>query len=172
MATSMFVKFCRKTKGIIEGECTDKGHEKWCVITSLSQTFNNKTLPPPTIPKRAPVAKTCKPEAISIKKIVDKASGELMRMCWYCEQLEEVVIECFRASPGQRGETQPIKYFSIELKGVTIKEFEFEVDEGDLVTEDLDLVADRAVYTYTEMHKERGTAIPFGSATIITGSAK
>jgi len=167
MGTNMFVKF-----GNIEGECADTGHEKWCVITSLSQTFRNKTVPPPTIPKRDPVAKTCKPEAISIKKIVDKASGKLMWHCWYCEPIKEVVIECFRASRGPDGKTQPVKYFHIYLEDVTIKEFEYSVDEGDFVTEDLDLVASKADYRYKKMDKRRGTAFLTGSTVVTTGDAK
>lgn len=164
MATSMFVMFDN-----IEGECQDIGHKKWCEITSLSQSFENKAVPPPLNSTSNPVGTTFKPEAIAVKKIVDRASGELMRKCWECETLDKVVIECCRAS-GPPYSNEPIKYFTIELIDVTIKEFEFEVDEGDLVTEDLKLEADEATYIYTEMSK-RGKALPFHEAPVNTGTA-
>jgi type VI secretion system Hcp family effector len=151
MATNMFVQF-----GKIKGECEDKYHDEWCEITSLGQSFNNKA--PPLLPSEDAESGTRrgKHAPVKVSKPIDKASTELMEMCWNGEALGTVLIECFRAGGGNAG--QPIKYISIKLESVIIKQFKYSVNEGSLVSEDLELVAAKATYEYRQMDKELGTA--------------
>jgi len=166
MATNMFVQFSN-----IEGECEDKYHEKWCEISDLEQEFTNPTLPLPPGTSEGLGAKPCKHGEIEIKKLVDKASTGLMEACWNGAIIDKVVIECFRAGLGLGDEKQPIKYFSIELEGVIINEFDYDVSEGQLVSETLNLVAAKATYAYQQASKQTGYAIRSGAASVTTGTA-
>jgi len=149
MATSMFVKFCPKN-GIIEGECEEIGHDKWCEITSLKQKFSIEDKDEDTTdPQRA------KHEPIGISKIIDKASIELLKHCKDGRPLKEVIIECVRAHVAAEGKA-PIHYFQIKLENVIVKKFEYKVDEGSLGSEDLELVARKATYNYRELNKFSG----------------
>jgi type VI secretion system Hcp family effector len=162
MATNMFVQF-----GKIKGECEDKYHDEWCEITSLGQSFNNKA--PPLLPSEDAESGTRrgKHAPVKVSKPIDKASTELMEMCWNGEALGTVLIECFRAGGGNAG--QPIKYISIKLESVIIKQFKYSVNEGSLVSEDLELVAAKATYEYRQMDKRMGTATLAGEASIELG---
>jgi type VI protein secretion system component Hcp len=82
-----------------------------------------------------------------------------------------VEIECFRAGKGLDHANQPIKYFRIKLKSVIIKGFDFSVDEGNLVTEELELVAAEATYVYRQMDKKSGTARRAGIGVVQIGEA-
>jgi len=150
----MFVQFSD-----ITGECEERGHRGWCEITSLDQNFSNPTLPPPPGTTEIKGAKPCKHSEIKITKLVDTASVQLMEACWKGRTVDTVVIECFRAGKGLDNKELPIKYFSIELENVIIRELDYSVDEGDLVTEELELVAGKASYAYRQMDKELGTAV-------------
>ncbi len=166
MSTNMFVKFSN-----IEGECEEQGHRNWCEIMSLGQDFSNPTFPLPPNVTEGKGARPCKHSEVKISKLMDKASTGLMKACWAGDTLEKVVIECFRAGIGQEP-NQPIKYFSIELESVIIKKFDYSVNEGQLVSEDLELVATKASYEYRQMDKKLGTAplAAEGSITIGKGN--
>jgi len=152
MATSMFVKFCPKS-GIIEGECEEIGHDKWCEITSLKQKFSIEDKDEETTdPQRA------KHEPIAISKIIDKASIELLKHCRDGRPLKEVIIECVRAHVAAEGKA-PIHYFQIVLENVIIRQFQYRVDEGNLVSEELELVARKATYNYRELNKFSGSMV-------------
>lgn len=169
MASSMFVKF-----GNIEGECEDWGHEGWCEITSLKQAFTIEDQDGSSAGKQ-----TAKHEPIEIKKIIDRASMELLNCCRDGTWLEEVVIECVRALASEKEKPEPENrtsdryvytlvakegealpfYFQIKLEKVIVKEFEYRVDEGNLVTEELKLVARAATYSYRKLSKRSGAMI-------------
>jgi type VI secretion system secreted protein Hcp len=163
MSTNMFVKFSN-----IEGECEDQGHPKWCEIMSLEQDFSNPTIPLPPGKTEGPGAKPCEHSEIEIEKVIDKASAGLMKACWKGDTIHRVEIECFRAGIGQE-ENRPLKYFSIELESVIIKEFEYSVSEGQLVTETLNLVASKATYAYWQMDKKTGIGTLAGKETATVG---
>jgi len=166
MATNMFAQFSN-----IEGECEDEGHKKWCEITALEQDFSNPTIPLPPGAKEGLGAKPCKHSEIEIKKLVDKASAGLMKACWFGDTVDSVVIECFRTGLGLEDEKQPIKYFSVKLKGVIIKEFDYSAGEGELISETLKLVASEATYAYRQMLKRTGYAVRGGEASVTIGKA-
>jgi type VI secretion system Hcp family effector len=150
MATNIFVQFDK-----IEGECEEEYHKKWCEITSFGQTFENAA--PPLGPKEEDKSNSRRGKHgdIKISKVMDKASIGLMEACWEGRAVPEVVIECFRAGLGEKP-GQPIKYFNIKLKKVIIKKFKYGVSEGNLVSEELELVAAEAVYKYRLMDKLEG----------------
>jgi len=166
MATNMFAQFSN-----IEGECEDKYHEKWCEITDLEQDFSNPTIPLPPGATEGSGAKPCEHGEIEIKKLVDKASTGLMKACWYGDTVDSVVIECFRTGLGLDDENQPIKYFSIKLEGVIIRDFEYSVGEGNLISETVKLVAAKATYAYRQMLKRTGYGIRAGEASVTVGKA-
>ncbi len=167
MATNMFVQFKD-----IEGECDEYGHPNWCEITSFGQTFENQAAPLPSGQTSAEPRRG-KHGDIKINKVIDKASIALMKACWEGKLVPEVVIECFRAGPGlndrQNYKDPPIKYFSIILENVIIKKFSYKVDEGNLVSEALELVATKATYEYQRMFKKTGLAARAGHADIELG---
>jgi len=166
MATNMFARF-----GAIEGECEDKYHPNWCEIMSLEQDFSNPTIPLPPGATEGTGAKPCKHSEIEIKKLMDKASAGLMKACWFGDTVEKVEIECFRTGLGLDDEDQPIKYFSVKLEGVIIREFDFSVGEGEIVSETLKLVAAKATYAYRQMLKRTGYAVRGGEASVEVGKA-
>jgi type VI secretion system Hcp family effector len=166
MATNMFAQFSN-----IKGECEEKHHEEWCEITSLEQDFSNPTFPLPAGATEGSGAKPCQHSEIKISKLVDKASTGLMEACWVGDTLDTVVIECFRAGKGIDHANQPIKYFRIKLKSVIIKEFDFSVGEGELISEELELVAAEATYVYRQMDKKSGTARRAGIGYVQIGEA-
>jgi type VI secretion system Hcp family effector len=151
LATNLFVQF-----DTIKGECEDYGHPDWCEIFSLKQGFSNEAAPlPPEQPDDESNSRRGKHKAIAISKLIDKASVGLMKACWEGTTLAKVMIECFRS--GLDANPQ-IKYFSVELENVIIKKIKYAVDEGKLVSEDLELVAAKAAYKYWQMDKKDGTA--------------
>ncbi len=158
MSSHMFVKF-----DTIKGECDEYGHPGWCEITNLEQDISNKTSPLPIDAQTGPGAKKCEHGEIKISKVVDKASTGLMEACWEGTTLDSVVIECFRAGEGLNDpqnkayKDPPIKYFSIELKRVIIREFEYSASANELISEDLELVYAEATYEYQRMSKKSGT---------------
>jgi len=148
MATNMYVKF-----GDIRGECEDIGHEKWCVITSLKQKFTiEDKKKDSTNPQRA------KHSPIEITKIIDKAYTELLKYCRDGIPLNEVIIECVRDHVVTEGQA-PTCYFQIVLKNVIVKEFQYQVNEGDLVSVELELAARQATYSYREQKKTSGAMV-------------
>lgn len=149
MPTNMFVKFSNN----IKGESSDENHNQWCEITEVEQDFTQDASP--TEESNQDTSKAEHGE-IKIKKIVDEASTSLMKACWEGTKLDKVEIECFRAG----GQNEPIKYFTIVLEKVIIKKFEYKGGDGDVITEDLELVAAKATYTYRAMDKKLGTAKP------------
>jgi len=163
LATNMFVQFSN-----LPGECEATGHTDWCEITSLKQGFSNEAAPLPPGETDQSDSRRGTHKAIEIEKVIDKASIGLMDACWTGAAVADVVIECFRAGTGSSAD-QPIKYFSIELKNVIIKSLKYEVDEGKLVAETLELVAAQASYEYWQMDKRDGTATRAGTATITLG---
>ncbi|MCP3950913.1 MAG: type VI secretion system tube protein Hcp [Desulfobacterales bacterium] len=166
MATNMFVQFSN-----IEGECEEKHHPKWCEITSLEQEFSNATIPlPPGEPEGAG-AQPCQHDVIKITKLLDKASTELMKACWAGDTVDTVLIECFRAGKGLDHTNQAIKYFRLKLKSVIIKALDFATTEGELISEDLELVAAEVTYTYRQMDKKTGTAKRAGIGYVQVGEA-
>jgi type VI secretion system secreted protein Hcp len=171
MATNMFVQFSTKDERfLIEGECEDIHHEKWCEITSLDQDFTSKASPLAPAKKEGRGAVKCEHSEIKISKLVDKASTGLMEACWLGKTLDKVVIECFRAGKGRDDANQPIKYFSIELERVVIRDLEYSVGEGDLASEDIELVYAKATFKYRQMDKELGTAALAGAKSRTVGS--
>ncbi len=149
MASNMFMKFSNN----IKGESEDKAHIEWCEITSLDQEFTQDASP-----TEEGDQDTSKAEhgEVKITKYIDEASTALMKACWDGTKLDRVMIECYRASGG----SGPVKYFIIVLEGVIIKKFNYKGGEGDIVSEDLELVAAKATYTYRAMDKKQGTAKP------------
>ncbi|MCP3950912.1 MAG: type VI secretion system tube protein Hcp [Desulfobacterales bacterium] len=161
MATDMFVQFSN-----LKGECEVPGLTDWCEITSLKQGFTNEAAPLPPGQTDKSNSRRGKHKAIEIEKVIDKASIGLMQACWKGRPVATVVIRCFRAGQGENGK-QSINYFEIELENVIIKKFEYKVDEGNLASEELELVFSKASYVYKQMPKRGGTAIRAGTASII-----
>lgn len=159
----MFVQFSN-----LPGECEVAGHTDWCEISSLKQGFSNEAAPLPSGETDKSNSRRGTHKAIEIEKAIDKASIGLMEACWKGTTVAKVVIECFRAGPGSSAD-QPIKYFWIELKNVIIKSHKYEVDEGKLVSETIELVAAQASYEYRQMDKRLGTAKLAGEASITLG---
>jgi len=163
LATNMFVQFSN-----IPGECEATGHTDWCEITSLKQGFSNEAAPLSPGETDQSNSRRGTHKAIAIEKITDKASVGLMQACWAGDTVAKVVIECFRAGSGQT-EKHPIKYFSIELENVIIKGIGYSVGEGELASEEVELVAAKASYEYRQMDKKLGTAKLAGEASITLG---
>jgi type VI secretion system secreted protein Hcp len=146
MSTNMYVKFSNG----IKGEAEDKDHSGWCEITALEQDFTQDASP--TEDSDQDTSKAEHGE-IKISKLVDEASTKLMKACWEGTKLDKVEIECYRAA----NVDQPIKYFTVKLEDAIISKFEYKASEGEIISEDLELTAAKATYTYQAMDKKLGT---------------
>jgi type VI secretion system secreted protein Hcp len=108
MAFDAFANF-----GDIKGECTDKNHKDWVMITS----FDHGVTQPASVTQKTAGGRTA--EAVQhsefkIVKMVDAATPKLYEAACKGTHIPEVVIECWRAGG------DPLKYLEIKLKEVLI----------------------------------------------------
>lgn len=108
MAFNAFANF-----GDIKGECTDKDHKDWVMITQ----FDHEVTQPPSVTQKTAGGRTA--EAIQhseykIVKLVDAATPKLYEAACKGTHIPEVVIECWRAGG------DPVKYYEVKLKEVLI----------------------------------------------------
>jgi type VI secretion system secreted protein Hcp len=99
--------------GDIKGECTDKNHKDWVVISE----FDHEVTQPASITQKTAGGRTA--EAVQhsefkITKMVDAATPKLLEAACKGTHLPEVVIECWRAGG------DPVKYYEVKLKEVLI----------------------------------------------------
>jgi len=108
MAFNAFANF-----GDIKGECTDKDHKDWVLITQ----FDHEVIQPASVTQKTAGGRTA--EAVQhsefkIVKLLDAATPKLLEAACKGTHLPEVVIECWRAGG------DPVKYYEVKLKEVLI----------------------------------------------------
>ena len=99
--------------GDIKGECTDKDHKDWVMITG----FDHEVTQPPSVTQKTAGGRTA--EAVQhsefkISKLVDAATPKLYEAACKGTHIPEVTIECWRAGG------DPVKYYEIKFKEVLI----------------------------------------------------
>ena len=142
MAFNAFVNF-----GDIKGECTEKDHKDWVVITQFSQEIQQ----PPS--KTARTGAAGEVPAFTITKHVDAATPLLYEAACKGTHIPEVTIECWRGG-------NPLKYYEIKLKEVTIGSVVTNGDSGStqsVPVETVSLTYGAIQWTYTKQ-KPDGTA--------------
>ena len=99
--------------GDIKGECTDKNHKDWIMITS----FDHEITQPPSVTQKTAGGRTA--EAVqhsefTVVKMLDSATPKIHEAACKGTHIPEVTIECWRAGG------DPLKYYEIKLKEVLV----------------------------------------------------
>src|SRR6516164_11618632 len=109
MAFNAFANF-----GDIKGECTDKDHKDWVMITSYKQSVTQ----PPSVTQKTAGGRSAEAATFSefsITKLMDAATPKLFEAACKGTHLKEVDIELLRA-----GGDSAVKHMVIKLKEVLI----------------------------------------------------
>ena len=139
--------------GDIKGECTDKNHKDWIMITQ----FDHEITQPPSVTQKTAGGRTA--EAVQhsefkITKLLDSATPKIHEAACKGTHIPEVTIECWRAGG------DPLKYYEIKLKEVLISGVVTNGDpRGDqgFPTETVSMTYGAIQWTYTKQ-KPDGTA--------------
>jgi type VI secretion system secreted protein Hcp len=143
MATNLFLQL-----GDIKGECEDKNHKNWIEILSWNHGFSQ-----PTTPVRASSGATVEKANhtdLSFSKYLDKATDEILSVCWTGKQIPKATLECYRAD----GDANPVKYLQIDMEKVIISKYNIgHGGAGDHPMENIDLSYGKVTYTYLDQKK-------------------
>jgi type VI secretion system secreted protein Hcp len=148
MAFDAFVNF-----GDIKGECTDKNHKDWVMITSYTQSVTQ----PASVTQKTAGGRSAEAahfSEFSIEKLIDAATPKLFEACCKGTHLKEVDIELVRAGG------DPVKYMEIKLKEVLISGVIHHADStgaAQFPTETVNMTYGAIEVTYTKQ-KPDGTA--------------
>lgn len=112
----------------IDGESTQKGHEKDVEVLSVSQTFRNAGTPAGGSGGGAGKV-TLSP--LTITKVQDSASVKLMDACVKGSHIKTVVLHLYR----QSGDGKQVEYYRITLKEVLISAVNEHGGDGRIVDE-------------------------------------
>ena len=118
----------------VDGESTQKGHEKEIAIFNFSQTFRQSV----TTGGAGGSAGKFTPGPIVFTKVQDKASIDLLRICAKGQHIPTVVITAVRMSKGQAQD-----YYKITLKDVFVSAIN-EKSSGDSLVDEIQLVYESA----------------------------
>ena len=139
--------------GDIKGECTDKNHKDWIMISS----FDHEITQPPSVTQKTAGGRTA--EAVqhsefTVVKLLDSATPKIHEAACKGTHIPEVTIECRRAGG------DPLKYYEIKLKEVLISGVTTngnpKGDQG-FPTETVQMTYGAIEWTYTKQ-KPDGTA--------------
>jgi len=81
---------------------------------------------------------------VTIGKLTDLASTEIMRTCWLNLAVGKVEIACLRADGSNPG----LEYLRMEMQDVTIISCTAEYSEGELIGEDVVMASKKIHFTY------------------------
>lgn len=128
----------------IKGESSDDKHKDWIEIQSIGWSIDQ--------PKSASsstsgghTAERCKHNGITITKVVDVSSPQLMQHCSTGKTFPKAKIEFFRADGDNR-----VKYFEIEMENVLISHIGSGLAEGSTLTETVQLAYSKIKWLYTK----------------------
>lgn len=159
MATDMFLKLTD-----IEGESADAKHAKEIEITSWSTSYEQPASPAKTA--TGPSIERCKPEPITVAKIMDCATPLLLKRIWSGKLIPAGTITCYRADE----EGTPVKYLTIEMLHILVTTYSLSGAEGDLPQEELGLSCGQVQFNYDQQKKEGGAiGIKPAQCNFITG---
>lgn len=116
----------------VDGESTQKGHEKEIAIFNFSQTFRQSVTTGGA--GTGSSAGKFTPGPIVFTKVQDKASIDLLRLCAKGQHIPTVVITAVRMSKGQAQD-----YYKITLKDVLVSAIN-EKSSGDTLVDEIQLV--------------------------------
>jgi type VI secretion system secreted protein Hcp len=140
----MAVDFYLQLDGI-KGESADSKHDAWIECTSINWSIHQ--------PKSATAstggghtAERAELSEISISKLVDLASPMLAQTCASGRTIPKARLEMMRAD----GQSEPIKYFEIELENVLIGHVAPSFNAGPFPSENLGLKFSKIRWKYTQ----------------------
>jgi type VI secretion system secreted protein Hcp len=148
MAFNAFANF-----GDIKGECTDKDHKDWVMITR----YVHEIAQPASVTQKTAGGRSA--EAVQfaefqVHKLIDAASPKLAEACCKGTHIPEITIELWRAGG------DPVKYLEIKLKENMISRVLHDAtpaSDAQFPTEMIGIVFGAIEYTYTKQ-KPDGTA--------------
>lgn len=134
----------------ITGECSDARHAGWIEISAWGASYeqpisNSKAATGPSVER-------CKAEPISITKIMDQATPDLLKKIWSGQIIPKGAIHAYRADK----EGTPILYLKLEMMHILVTTYSLSGGEGDLPGEELGLSCGYVKYWYDVQKHEGG----------------
>jgi len=136
----------------VDGESTNKGHEKWCEVISMSNAVSRKVADGAVDTSRVRGSTTL--GDVHISKMLDKASVKLQEKCAAGEFIPKVEIHvCTKVG---NAETTVLKYV---LSNVILSQYDINCTDPSrsLPVETVSLDYEKIVWTYTELDHNKGT---------------
>ena len=111
MAMTSYLKLEGKNQGALEGDCTQKGHEKWILVYQIEHSIE---IPRDTHTGLPTGQRIHNP--LTITKKIDPASPLLYQACASGEQMKTFMLDYHQIS--EKG--QEVLYFQVQLENAII----------------------------------------------------
>jgi type VI secretion system secreted protein Hcp len=154
MASDIYLQL----KGI-DGESTDKGHEKWMEIESFAWGVHQAASSRASTAGGATSARADFGD-LSIVKMMDSASPNLCLACASGQHIDEATIDLMRAA----GENK-VKYMEFKLKDVILSSVSIGGGGNSIPVETLSLNYGEISWTYTQQKRAGGA----GGGNVVAG---
>jgi type VI secretion system secreted protein Hcp len=117
MAMMSYLKLEGKNQGSIEGDCTQKGHEKWILVYGLDWSMEI----PRDVHSGLPTGQRIH-HPITIKKKLDPASPLIAQACSSGEQMKKWQLDFHQIS--EKGQEE--LYYTIQLENAIVVDVKYE----------------------------------------------
>lgn len=154
MASDIYLQL----KGI-DGESTDKGHEKWMEIESFSWGVQQSASSRASTAGGATSARADFGD-LSVVKMMDSASPNIYLACASGQHIDEVTVDMMRS-----GGADKVKYMEIKLKDVIISSVSLGGGGNSIPVETLSLNYGEINWTYTQQKRAGGA----GGGNVVAG---
>jgi len=154
MASDIYLQL----KGI-DGESTDKDHQKWMEIESFSWGLHQSASSRVSTAGGATSARADFGD-LSIVKMLDSASPNLCLACASGQHIDEVTLDLMRAAGDSK-----VKYMEIKLKDAIISAVSIGGGGNSIPVETLSLNYGQITWTYTQQKRAGGT----GGGNVVAG---
>ena len=133
----------------IAGESTHAKYKKWCEINKIEIEITNDRYKGEEDEEESKKPKkkeriTAIIGDVTIGKLMDLASTDIMEACWRNSVVGKVEIACLRADGSNRG----LEYLKMVMHDVTIISCTAEYSEGELIGEDVVMASKKIRFTY------------------------
>ncbi|MCU0914225.1 MAG: type VI secretion system tube protein Hcp [Planctomycetes bacterium] len=138
----------------IDGECTDKAHDKWIEVLSFSHGLSQSSSGSVSS-GGGRTAERCDHQDFSLCKTLDKASPKLALYCCNGEHIKTITIELCRASKDKQ------KYMQYVLSDSVVSSVRpggSSQGEGTLPVEEVSFCYGKIEWIYTETAHDTGKA--------------
>ena len=144
MSTKMFIKF--EDPAII-GDGSEPGHESELPIVSWSHGFGQPAGATRSTAGSATVGQATH-QSLSFTKYLDKATNDLLKICWSGKQIGKATITCYRSIGGW--DDKLVRYLEIVMQHVVISNYSVSGGPGDVPVENVSLDYGIVQYNYVD----------------------